>query len=777
MQKTTKSFFSKTFIAIAVLFSIIASQHIYAESSSGKITKIEVTGNTRTENSTILSYIDLKAGSEYNQKKADNSIKSLYATGFFSKINIDFNSGKLKISVIENPIINKVDFQGNKSLKTEVLSAELSIKTRSFFSKSKLNNDVNRLIDIYNKSGRFSTKIVPQIAQLPQNRINVLFKVEEGKKSTIKKIIFVNNTKFSDNKLKSEIMSKEDRIYNIFRVNYYDEDILEYDKVLLSKFYHSQGYADFKVISATADIVPGSHGFYLTFSLEEGDRYNFGDVSIKNYIPEVKDKDIRNLISFKKGKVFNANFVENSTQEIIKYLAINGYPFVDVKANYDIDKTNKVINVNYSIEKAQKVYIGKINIHGNLKTYDTVIRKEIKLAEGDPYNSFLITNSEQRLKNLDFFEKVKVDTVKTSKKDVVDLDVTIEEKSTASVNLSAGYSTSDGPLGMLGFTEKNLLGQGKKLSINLQKSAATTAAGISLTQPNFLDSTIDAGFSLDHSKHNNNTSKYGATSNSLPFTSKHSSASVFMNYDITDHLSHSANYSISKDSIGDIKGEAASIIREQTGKNIVSSVGHTLAYDKTDSSVNPKRGYVLSLTQVLAGLGGDSKYIKNVANVSYYYPLMDDLILKLSSSVGNIKGLGKKIRINENFTLGGYSLRGFEQAGIGPRDKASGNSLGGTNFYTGTVETKFPVPGLPKDSDVSLSIFSDFGAIWGVDIPGGSAYTKNQFHNDKNLRASVGVGLIWVTSMGPLRIDIAKPIKKQQYDETRALLFSFSTLF
>lgn len=777
MNKITKPLFLRILIAIMVLFSIIVSQNVYAESSSGKITKIEVTGNTRTEKSTILSYVDLKAGSEYNQKKADDSIKSLYATGFFSKIHIDFQSGTLKITVIENPIINKVDFQGNKSLKTEVLSAELSMKTRAFFSKSKLSNDVNRLIDIYNKSGRFSTKIVPQIAQLPQNRINVLFKIEEGKKSTIKKIIFVNNTNFSDNKLKSELMSKEDKIYNIFRVNYYDEDILEYDKVLLAKFYHSQGYADFKVISATADIIPGSHGFYLTFSLEEGDRYNFGEVSIKNDISEVKDQDIKNLISFKSGKIFNATFVENSTQDIIKYLAVSGYPFVDVKANYGIDKTNKLVNVNYSIEKAQKVYIGRINVHGNLKTYDTVIRKEVKLAEGDPYNSFLITNSEQRLKNLDFFEKVKVDTIKTNKKDVVDLDVTVEEKSTASVNLSAGYSTADGPLGMLGFTEKNLLGQGKKLSINLQKSAATTAAGTSLTQPNFLDSTIDAGFSLDTSKHNNNTSKYGASSNSLPYTSKHKAASVFMNYDITDHLSHSASYSISNDSIGDIKGDAAAIIREQTGKNIVSAVGHTLTYDRTDSLINPKRGYVVSLSQTFAGLGGDSRYAKNVVNGSYYYPLMDDLILKLSSSAGNIKGLGKKVRINENFILGGYSLRGFEQAGVGPRDKAEGNGLGGTNFYTGTVETKFPVPGLPKDSDVSLSIFSDFGSIWGVDIPSGSAYTRSQFHNDKALRASVGVGLIWVTTMGPLRIDIAKPIKKQQYDETRALLFSFSTLF
>ena len=776
MYRMTQTKFINILFSLALLFIVAQTQFAYSDSNT--ISNIKVLGNTRTEKSTILSYTQLKEGDEYSKQKADKSIKTLYNTGFFSKISINFASNKMTISVIENPIINKVDFSGNKALKTDVLSQELISKTRSFFSKSKLNNDVNRLLDIYNKSGRFATKITPQTATLPQDRVNILFKIKEGKKSTIKKVIFVGNKRFSDNVLKSEIMSKEDRIYNLFRANYYDTDIVEYDKVLLTKFYHSKGYADFKVISATADIMSKNNGFYLTYSIEEGNQYDFGQTKTNNHISAVNSKDLSNLIEFKKGDTFNSNLVDKSTQAIIKYLATNGYPFVDVQANYSIDHKNKLVNINYIISKAQKVYIGRINIRGNLKTYDNVIRKELKLAEGDPYNSFLITNSEKRLKNLDYFEKVKIDVEKTNSRDTVDLDISVEEKSTAVINISAGFSTSDGPLGMLGFTEKNLFGQGKKFSLNLQKSAASLSTGLSLTQPNFMQSNIDTGFSLKNSAKNHNTSHFGATSDSTPYEIKHTSGSVFMNYKITDNLAHSANYSISLDNIEKVNSDSAAIFIEQAGKNIVSSIGHNLVYNRTDSIINPTTGYAINFTQVLAGIGGDSKYIKNIIEGSYYYPINDDLVLKLALSGGNVQGLGQDIRINENFSLGDYSLRGFDYSGVGPRNKIGKQDyLGGTTYYSGTIEAKFPIPGLPKDSDISGSIFSDFGSIWGVDIPSSSAYTKNDFHDDKSIRASVGVGLIWVTKMGPLRIDFAKALKKENYDQTRSLLFSFSTLF
>lgn len=778
MYKTVNSTLAKFFITFVMLSVLCAAMLSSAGTNSGIIDSIQITGNHRTEKSTILSYSPFKKGNNYSKKESDEAIKDLYATGFFSKININFNNGKLLIAVIENPIINRVDFKGNKALKTENLSQELSSKSRAFFSKSKLNSDINRVLDIYNKSGRFSTKIRPQVATLPQNRVNILFNVEEGKKSVIKKVIFIGNNHFSDSTLKSELMSKENKIYNMFRANYYDADIVEYDKVLLSKFYLSEGYANFKVISATADITQDRNGFYLTYSVEEGEIYDFGNISISNNIKNIKNRTLLKIITSKKGETFNSKLVEDSTEAITKYLAENGYPFVDVVARYDIDKKKKTVNVRYITSEAKKVYIGRVNIKGNLKTYDNVIRREMKLAEGDPYNSFLITNSETRLQNLDFFEKATIETKKTSKHDVVDLDISIAEKSTASINLSAGYSTSDGPLAMVGFTEKNLFGQGKRLNLQLQKSPGSSNIGFGLTQPNFLQSSIDAGFNMKLSKQNNKTSKMGATSNTIPYNSDHKSASTFISYEITDGLSHNVSYSVSSNTIKDVSADSAIISQEQSGKNVVSAIGHNLFYDKTDSSVNPTKGYAVNFGQVLAGLGGDSRYIKHSIEASYYRPVTKNVILKISGSAGNIKGLGKDIRLDENFHLGEYSLRGFDFSGVGPRHKTDKEgALGGTSFYTGTIEAKFPIPGLPKDSDVFGSVFSDFGTLWGVDLPKNSAYTKSQFHNDRSLRASAGVGLIWITNMGPLRIDYAKAFKKKSYDKTRELLFSFSTLF
>lgn len=776
MYKIAKHSF-QNFLAVLAMF-IALSCSLSAESLIEKIDSIQVNGNHRTEKSTILSYTPFKKGGVYTKKESDQAIKDLYETGFFSKINITFNNGKLLISVIENPIINRVDFKGNKALKTDNLSKEITSRTRAFFSKSKLNSDVNRLIDLYNKSGRFSSKIRPQIAKLPQNRVNILFNIEEGKKSVIKKIIFIGNNKFSDNKLKSVLMSKEDRLYNIFRANYYDADIVEYDKVLLSKFYHSQGYANFKVISATADITQDRNGFYLTYSLEEGDIYKFGNITIDNKIKQVKNSLIKNIVKSKKGDMFNSALVDDSTEEITKYLATNGYPFVDVTTQYDIDNKNKIVNVKYITSKSRKVYIGRINVKGNLKTYDQVVRREVKLSEGDPYNSFLITNSEKRLKDLNFFEKVSIDAKKTKKQDVVDLDVNVEEKSTASINLSAGYSTSDGPLAMIGFTEKNLFGQGKRLSIQLQKTPSSQDLGLGLTQPNFMQSSIDAGFNVKMSKQNNKTSKMGSHSNTIPYNSNHKSASVFISYDILEGLGHNVSYSVSSNNIKDVATDTAVIFQEQSGKNTVSAIGHSLMYDKTDNSNNPTRGYAANFTQTFAGLGGNSRYARHTLDLSYYTPITSDIILKLSGSVGNIKSIGRAVRLDENFQLGDYSLRGFDYSGVGPRHKTGKKgALGGTSFYTGTIEAKFPIPGLPKDADVFGSVFSDFGSLWGVDIPKNSSYTKSEFHNDKSIRSSAGVGFIWVTNMGPLRIDFAKALKKQSYDETREILFSFSTLF
>jgi len=743
-----------------------------------KIKNIVIDGNERTENSTILSYIQFHAGGNFTQQKSEESLRALYGTGLFSDVNITLHGQTVKIKVIENPIINKIVFEGNDAIKSETLLSEIYLKSRMVLSKAKIQSDTNRIVELYNKSGRFGVVVNPQIIELSQNRVNLVFEVKEGKKAKISKILFIGNKHFSSSKLQSIIMSKEHKFYNFFaNTDHYDADLVEHDKLLLTRFYNSQGYANFRITSATADIVPAKNVFYITFSLEEGDKYKFGLMSVESQIPQVNTDFLKEKISTKEGETFNSNLIEETTEKMLKLLANHGYPFVNIDPVYNIDETNKTINIKYVIGQARKVYIGKINIRGNLKTYDEVIRREFRIAEGDPYNEFLLNRSEQRINNLDFFSKVSVKPQRTDRPDIVDINVDVEEKSTASLKLSVGYSTTDGIFGMIGLTEKNFVGKGQELSAGITKSASSFGANIGFTEPYFMNQNLSAGFELFTSSQNNNKSNWGASANSLGYNKSSTGGLVNFGYEIMEYLYHNFGYTLEQNKISGIPDNAPVYIKEQSGTRYASILNQGFAYDRTDNQIVPKSGYLLKLNQSLAGLGGNSKYIKNVLSASYYYPLMKETVtLKVAGSAGTINSLGQSIRVDENFYLGDASFRGFEYGGIGPRDKITQDALGGTMFYKGTTEFTFPL-GLPEEFDVSGAVFSDFGNVWNIDLKKNSSYSSSQYYNSKSIRASAGIGFLWITKMGPLRIDFAKAVKREKFDKTQLIHFSFSTNF
>jgi outer membrane protein insertion porin family len=746
--------------------------------SSSKIKNIVIEGNERTEDATILSYVYFHLGGAFTQQKSEESLRSLYGTGLFSQVDINYKNQIVTIKVVENPIISKIIFEGNDAVKTETLASEISLKPRMVFSKAKVQNDTNRIIEIYSKTGRFDAVVKPQIMELSQNRVNLVFEIKEGKKATINKIFFIGNKQFSSQKLQSVIMSKEYKFYNFFaKTEHYDPDLVEHDKLLLTRFYNSQGFANFRVISATADIVPGKNVFYLTFTVEEGDKYKFGHMDVESNIQKVDIEALKKVIQTKEGETFNSTLIEETTEKMLKILANQGYPFANIDPIYTVDNVNKIINIKYVIGQARKIFIGKINIKGNLKTYDEVIRREFKIAEGDPYNEFLINRSEQQITNLDFFEKVSVKPQRTNQSDVVDINVDVQEKSTASLKFSVGYSTTDGIFGMIGLTEKNFVGRGQQVSAGIMKSATTLGANIGIQEPYFMDQNLSAGFDLFTTSTNNQKAKWGAQSNTLAYNTSSSGGSVNFGYSITEYLYHNFGYTLEQDKISGVQSNAPIYIQQQAGTNYASILNQVFTYDRTDNQIIPKKGYMLKLHQNLAGLGGNSKYIKHVLGASYYHPVFkESVIFKLGGSAGSINNLGKAIRINENFYLGDASFRGFEYGGIGPRDKATQDALGGTLFYKGTAEVTFPL-GLPEEFDVSGAVFSDFGSLWNVDLPKNSPYLKSQFFNSKTLRVTGGVGFLWITKMGPLRIDFAKAIKKETYDKTQLIHFSFSTNF
>ena len=758
------------FSLVAVLVACFALAEV-----SSVVKKIEVRGNKRTDTATVIEYLEFGVGDEYTQAKADTSIRALYAQEFFSNISISFRAGTAVVAVEENPIINEIHFQGNENLKDDALLAEISMRSRDYYSKAKLQNDVNKIKDLYIKSGRFSAKVRPKIAKLDHNRVDVLFDISESQKFTIKKIVFVGNTHFSSNELKYAIITKEDRIYNLFRPNYYDPDLVEYDKVVLSRFYTSHGYANFKVLSAIANILPSRDGFVLTFSVEEGKKYSYGKVSVKNHIPHIKSEDLNKIISFSEGNVFSSKEVDDVMANMIQYLANNGFPFVKIEPVYVFNNKTQKIDVTFEVFKTRKIYINRINISGNLKTYDSVIRKEMRISEGDSYNEFLVSRSQERLGGLDFFQKVVIKKRNTNHEDQVDLDVNVEEKSTASLNFSAGYSTTDGPLASIAFTEKNFLGQGQYVGAQVRKSPNTFGMGASFIQPSFMSKPVDVGVSADHES-SENRDKFGVHATTIPYSKMvGTSGSVFADYEILDKLSHQIGYSILNQHNTPFLN-APLVVRQQTAHNINSSVFHKLKYDATDNFTKTTRGHIVAFTQSYAGVGGDSKYIKHILEGNWFYSIIEDVVLKIGGSVGDIRGVsGSNVRIDEHYHLGGYTLRGFETAGIGPRDKTTLSSLGGTTYYTGTVELRFPVPGIPKDLDIHASVFSDVGSLFNVDLPKNTQYTKSQFYSEKKLRASVGVGLLWYSTMGPLRFDLARAVKKQTYDKTQVFLVSYST--
>lgn len=781
---------NKIFRLLGVLtFVLIANFSCYAAEStadkpteevakSQSVTKIVVQGNQRIESSTITSYLPFKVGGNFTQARSDKALKTLYGTGLFSEVSVSFNKGVVSIKVKENPIISKIIFEGNSAIKTEYLENELILRPRMVYSKSRIRDDTNKIIEIYNKIGRFATTVTPKIVKLPQNRINLVFDIHEGKKAKIEKIFFVGNSHFSDRKLKEVIMSKEHRFWNLFaKTDHYDSDLVENDKVLLARFYNSHGYANFKVISATADIEPSKNVFYLTFSIDEGHKYKFGNIDLTSNIKNINLSTLKNLIQTKKGTTFNVSLVDDSIESITKELANEGFPFVQIMPAYKIDDQTKTIDLTYEIGKARRTYIGRINIRGNLKTYDYVIRREVKVSEGDPYNAFLIDRSKKKLEDLDYFRKVTIDSKRTNKDDVVDLDVKVEEKSTAQIKFSGGYSTSDGIIGMISFSESNFLGRGQYIDAGIQKSANSFGTNFAFTEPRFLGNDMSAGFNIFKSSHNNKNSSWGATSNSLPYNTEALGLGLHIGYDVIDYLYHGVYYGVEKKKISGIEPDAPIYISQQAGSYLSSAIGQRFIYDKADSSTLPTKGYILKLDQTLAGIGGNTKYFRNIVGGSKYFPIAEDVTFKLDGQLAGILGYsGETVRINDRFYLGDQGFRGFQAAGIGPRDKSSGDALGGQYYYKGTTEITFPL-GLPKELEVSGTAFSDFGSLWGVNIPNGINYPRSNFYDSKALRVSGGFGILWITRMGPLRFDIAKAIKKQSYDKTQMVHFSFETRF
>lgn len=730
-----------------------------------EIRRIEVEGQQRIEADTIRSYMTIGAGDDFNDEKLNDSLKRLYATGLFADIKFAKEARTLIVRVVENPIVSKVAFEGNDKIDNTQLGSEIQLRERAVFTRSKAQSDARRIQEIYRRSGRFAVTIEPKIIELEQNRVNVVFEIDEGPETKIRNIIFVNNKAFSDKDLRDVIASEEDRWYKFLGANdTYDPDRLEFDKELLRRYYLRKGYADFKVTSAIAELSQDKEGFFLTFTMEEGERYRFGEISIINRLDGVDLSQLPEYVEPKIGEWFNNEVVDDTASALTKAVEQQFFPFVRVRQEVDLEKEQKIANINFIIEEGPRVFVDEINISGNVRTLDRVVRREFELAEGDPFNRDRVQKSERNIRDLGYFEDVSIQPVPGSAPDRRNLDVVVEEKSTGELSIGAGFSTADGPLADFKIREKNFLGRGQELGIATVLSGDRSQVDLSFAEPYFLGRDLRFSMDLFHIQRD--------LQDESSYDQQRTGFGLNLGYPLSRYLRHSLGYRIVNNKIENVQIDASRFIREQEGERVTSAVSQTLFYDKRNSRLTPTDGYALRLYNELAGLGGDAKFFNTEVTATLYEPITEEVIFSLTGKGGAIFGYSDdEVAINDRYFLGDTSFRGFEQSGIGPRDISTNDSLGGTKYYTVSGELSFPL-GLPDEYGIKGHTFTDIGSLW--DTPDVSA---GVLKDEASVRMTAGAGVSWQSPLGPIRVNFAWPITSEEYDNEQVFNFAFGTRF
>ena len=727
------------------------------------VSQIEVDGLQRVERETVLSYLNVEQGSSVSQEYLNSSMKRLFETGLFADVNIDARgNGVLAVKVVENPVINKRVFDGNDKVDDTLLESEVQLKSGSIYNIAKVQDDVQRILEVYKRSGRYATVVEPKIIKRDQNRVDLVYEISEGPTAAISKVNFIGNHHYSDDDLQSEIMSKESRWYRLFSSSEnYDPEKTNYDKELLRRFYLKRGYADFRVLSAVAELSPDKKSFVVTYVLDEGPRYKLEDVRIQSMIKDVDVAALSGQVQQEKGDWYNADLAERSVYALTEELGKKGFAFVDVTPELEKTSGNKMV-LTFNIAEGQRVFVDRINITGNTRTEDEVIRREFRIDEGDAFNAAKIRASRRNVENLNYFSKVDIQTEPNPNDDSkADINVNVEEKSTGAFNVGVGYSTVNGALFRAGIAENNFQGKGQKLSADVAVSQRTSEYDLSFTEPYFMGRRLSAGIDLFRTEED--------YQDEGSYDSESTGGRLRLGWNYTDDFAQYLRYTLKEDKISNVDRNASIYIKEEEGRYSNSSIGQTMVYDKRDSAINPKEGYYLSFGNDVAGLGGDEKYLKFDGKAYKYFTLADYYTFKLFINGGYITGYGdENVRLSNRYYLGGSTLRGFEFAGIGARDKFTKDALGGNWMIYSGAEMSFPI-GL-DEVGVRGRTFVDMGILGKPDD-----INEDYVEYSDTPRVAAGFGFQWQSPMGQIDVDLAFPIVKEDYDETEVFRLNFGS--
>ncbi len=757
------------FVAIFSLLVVVFGEYsglrtgLVASAQAQNVSQIVVQGNQRIEAETVRSYLQINPGDPFSPDLIDLSLQSLFQTGLFADVQITRSGNNLVVTVEENPIINRIAFEGNDELDDEALNKEVQLRPRTVFTRARVQGDVDRLVTLYRRSGLFNVRIEPKVVRLPQNRVDLVFEIFEGEKTSVESITFVGNRKYSDDQLRSVITTNESAWWRFFSSSdTYDPDRLEYDKELLRRHYANNGYLDFRVLSATADLSPNGQDFFINFTIEEGEQYRISSVSVDPGDTGLDPDLLRSLVELSAGDVYDASEVEASVELMTVRAGELGFAFAQVQPDVQRNPDASTVDLVFQLNEGPRVYVERIDIVGNVRTIDKVIRREIQLAEGDAYNRALVDRARRRITALDFFETVDILEQPGSAPDKVVLIVRVAEKSTGTLNFSAGYSTSEKLIGSISITERNLLGRGQIVNLSTQLSFKRQSVNFSFTEPYFLDRNLSFGVDAFALNTDNQTE--------ASFDSREVGGALRLGTPLSLDSRLNFRYQINQRKVTNVDPGASIYVKEQEGTTLKSSVGLTYVYSTLDNPLEPTKGIRALLAGDIAGLGGDVRYGRLDGSVAHFYTIYDGFVLMNRLTGGVIEGWGgEDVNLLDRFFKGSATFRGFEPAGLGPRDAVTGDALGGRAFAIGTTELSFPV-GLPAAFGIRGVVFGDVGSVFlpvekvGVD-----------FCNC--LRASVGAGLLWKSPFGPLRVDFSHALLKKSWDKTELFRFSAGTSF
>jgi len=745
---------------------------------SAVVTRIQVQGAQRIDPSTILSYLPIQPGDVVDDAVINLAVRTLFRTDHFSDVQIALQpNGTLVIQVAENPIINQVVFEGNSALNEESLREEITVRPRGVYTRARVQAEVQRIVELYRRSGRISATVTPKLVQLEQNRVDLIFEIDEGVQTGVRNINILGNSAYSDGDLRDVMVTERSNWWNFLSSNdNYDPNRLEYDREQLRDFYTNRGYYDFRVVSSVAELTPDQEDFQISLTIDEGDPYEFGDLQVETENERLNAEFLRALIPIRTGDRYESDRVEQAVEALTFAAGAAGYAFVDIRPVETPNSENDTVDITFQVREGPRVYVERIDIVGNTQTIDPVIRREMMLTEGDAFNQALVDMSRNNLRRLNFFEDVTIERVQGSAPDRTVLQVGVQEQPTGTLSFGAGFSSVDSFIIDLGVTQSNFRGRGQNLVARLSWGSLRQQANITFTEPRFLGRDLRAGFDLYHYRYN--------LQNESSFDWVSTGVGLRAGWPINDYTGLSIRYNLKSDSIevpnGYCPGFGSRALCEQVGSFLSSTVGYTLNVNRTNDPVRPTRGWRGNLWQELAGIGGDVNYVRTEVSGTWFRGITSSIVFSADVSAGYISGWGgDPIRINDRFFKGGNTFRGFETAGMGPRDLLTGDALGGNMYAIGTLELTLP-NFLPEEYGVRTSAFIDYGTVgmlddrYRIDATG---FPDPNIVSDISPRASAGLSVHWRSPMGPIRFDFSQILQRENYDRTETFRFSTSTQF